>query len=620
VSKTPSHRRRLLACASSTALAAVALLPSAVRAQDAPPGEAQAAGEAVVSETTTATAGHVVYARADLSDDYNVARIGGGVTLHDDSRDNLSLWADAYSASVNDDYGQDFDAGSLGLAFRRRATETTSWGANAFVDIGEVDGSDDTLAQVSVGADVVRRLEGDRNPSVQVGGNFYVPLDDYTDVAKFGVLDVAPQLGADAFVRYERDLAPDSALRLNLTAGAFDYVGGDDAENLAGVVGSAGLSYAPAAWRGFAASAEVGVRYANGGDGQFNADERTTAFLGVQLSYSWGGARTTTRRVSRDAASFDPPRDCVIARDGDGVAHYDCTRPVIAGDAGVNAKAGVVHERLPLPPPSVEERTVRGAGLRQTAPIRNVGFRAPFAPVRRARGFGIEEPTSPPPPSSPPESPPESPPSPPESPPPSPPVSPPESPPASPPESPPPPPPPPPTTEVPPPSPPPPPPPPPAVPPPSPPPPPPPPPPAVPPPSPPPPPPPPPPAVPPPSPPPPPPPPPPAVPPPSPPPPPHSPHCGKPGHGKPGHGSGGGHHDDDHHHGYPDGADWSWGHGSKDRHDGWGDDDHHGSGGFQWGGHGGSHDDDDDDHGHGGGWPSAGGGGWSGWSGWGGHG
>src|SRR5262245_32697644 len=138
VAGAPGYRQRLLASAALGVVAVVALaaLAPPVRADDGavPPVSTGAQPAAETTETTEISTGHMVYLRADVFDDYGIGHIGGGFTLHEDALSAVSLWADAYAADAYDDASEDFQAGSLGLAYRRRLGEEdsrSSWGAHA---------------------------------------------------------------------------------------------------------------------------------------------------------------------------------------------------------------------------------------------------------------------------------------------------------------------------------------------------------------------------------------------------------------------------------------------------------------------------------------------------------
>ena len=361
-------------------------------ADDTPQADANAGDQAGVlrlntEDEVTPLAGNVVYGRAEAYEDYGVGAIGGGVTVAQSENSAVTLWAEHFQGYGYDDGGDNFIGGSIGTSYRKRVNENSAVGIHGFLDLGTTDDEDDILAQLSAGGDWEKFLNPEINSSIRFGGNVYVPLDDYTDVAEYGELDRAPLLGVDGFVRYERDLS-EASLRGHATAGVFDYFGRSQSTNLVGGFGALGLIYSGALPDGFAVAGDLGVRYANGGEGLFNRGDETSPYGMFQLSYSWGGDQTTTQEVVTSKA-VEPRRDCVIVREGDIPAYYDCTRPVVAGDAagGTKTKTGVVRERLPIEAPQVTTKTVRTPGVRPSTPYRNLGFGVPFAPVQRGADF-----------------------------------------------------------------------------------------------------------------------------------------------------------------------------------------------------------------------------------------
>jgi hypothetical protein len=340
-------------------------------------GADETADDTVAVTTPT---GHVVYLRADTNDDYNVGRIGAGVTVRRTESGSVSLWADGYAGVAREDGQEDFTAGSVGVAYRRQRSEADSWGVHAFVDAGQFENADDTFGQVSFGGDFARVFDPETNRTVRVGGNLYVPFDDYTDVTNYGVVDSAPLLGVDGFVEFGRDLT-DRDMRLNLTLGAFDYFSGEDSEDLRGGFASAGLAYSSGLPEGLTASGEVGVRFANGGDGFLNQDGDVSPFFGAQLSYAWGGSTVRYEEVVTRTA-IDPARDCVVVREGEGEPEYDCSEPVITDADTVGKDGQPVNETLPAATRR-ETRRVEAQGRPPVAPRRNIAFGSPFAPIHR---------------------------------------------------------------------------------------------------------------------------------------------------------------------------------------------------------------------------------------------
>jgi hypothetical protein len=384
----------LTSAALGVVLTTLVLVPPA-RAQDAQKPVPTVANQGKeTSETVATTTGGVVYLRGDFFNDFAVGTLGGGVTLHDDGRSNISLWVDAYEGEAREFGVPDFQAGSVGLQYRHSLGKTDSWGTHLFFDFGSEQSFSDTLAQVSLGGDVVHALKGAGDQTLRIGGNLYVPLDDYTNVASYGVLDTAPLLGGDGFARYGRDIAK-GALRLDVTVGAFDYGARHDSENIWGGYGSIGFSTTRGLPHGLTSSVEAGLRYANGGGGPFNQNDRTTPFLGLQLSYSWGGSRTTTERTVTQN-TVRPSRDCAVSREGDAQPEYDCSVHVQSGDAVSEArtKGGTTREVLPPPDPTIETRRLVKQGVMPMAPVRNIGFASPFTPIKRAAGFTTTPPAS----------------------------------------------------------------------------------------------------------------------------------------------------------------------------------------------------------------------------------
>lgn len=363
---------------------ALILATSTALAQDA---GAQATDQSFVFRASPAPivpfqrgVGSQIFIEAAADSDYAIAGGGFGLTIFDGSRDHVTLWGEGFRGFDIDD-GGDFYGGSIGPIFRQRIDTENAWGAYAMIDAGAADDQGDLMLSGGVGVDYEYMLSLDTVETIQLGLNGYVPLDDYSDTAEFGALDRGLQLGGDAYVRYGRDF-DDVGARVDLTVGGFGYAQSDNAEELFGGVATVGLTYWNGLPEGMALKGYVGPRYATAGDGLGNRDDKIDVLGGLGVSYSWGGDRRATRSVTTQPR-YDPPRDCVVARDENNRAVYDCQRPVVAGASG-RAKTGeMVREIIPAPQARVEQVQVTVPGAAPAKPVRHIGYGSPFTPIKR---------------------------------------------------------------------------------------------------------------------------------------------------------------------------------------------------------------------------------------------
>lgn len=368
-------------------MATTALIAATTAASAQQVGGAAPAGQSYVFRASPAPIapfqrgiGHQVFVEGDFDSSYAIAGSGFGFTVFDGVRDHLTIWAEGFRGFDIDD-GDDFYGGSIGPVFRQRVDGSNAWGAYLMADIGAADSQDDFLFSGGVGLDYEHMLALESVETLRLGVNGYFPLDDYTDVAQYGALDRAPQLGGDAYVRYGRDVL-DGGARLDLTLGGFGYAQGGASDDVFGGVATLGLTYWDQLPDGMAISGYVGPRFANAGDGAGNRDDKLDIMGGLSLSYSWGGERRATRTVTTQPR-FDPPRDCVVARDEGNRAVYDCRRPVVAGRGGTAKTGEMVRELIPAPQPRVEQVQVTVPGSAPVKPLRHIGYATPFTPVKR---------------------------------------------------------------------------------------------------------------------------------------------------------------------------------------------------------------------------------------------
>lgn len=324
--------------------------------------------------------GSQIFIESAADTDYVIAGGGFALTVFDGTRDHVTLWGEGFRGFDIDD-GEDFYGASFGPIFRQRFDVEHAWGAYAMIDAGATDDQGDLLLSGGVGVDYEYMLSLETVETLRLGVNGYIPLDDYSDVAEYGALDRAPQLGGDAYVRYGRDFEEEGA-RVDLTVGGFGYAQSDNADEVFGGVATVGLTYWNGLPQGMAIKGFVGPRYATAGDGLGNRDDKVDVLGGLGLSYSWGGERRATRSVTTQPR-YDPPRDCVVARDENDRAVYDCRRPVMAGERG-RAKTGeMVREIIPAPQPRVEQVEVTVPGAAPVKPVRHIGYASPFTPLKR---------------------------------------------------------------------------------------------------------------------------------------------------------------------------------------------------------------------------------------------
>lgn len=142
------------------------------------------------------------------------------------------------TVSLDTDAGDDFYILSAGLIYRRALTQATAMGLNAFVEAGETQNVD--FGQVTLGWEaetVWPEGEGEAS-SLMVGGNFYLPFEDYTGSG----LHQAPRVGADLFTSagWQWD---DS--RIDTVLSGYYYADTMDAQSYYGAAGDVEYRYFP---------------------------------------------------------------------------------------------------------------------------------------------------------------------------------------------------------------------------------------------------------------------------------------------------------------------------------------------------------------------------------------
>ncbi|MEQ9814171.1 MAG: hypothetical protein RLO50_15435 [Azospirillaceae bacterium] len=127
--------------------------------------------------------------------------------------------------SFDDDaFGNDHYAATLGAIYRRAMTQQTAAGINVFVDLGEY--GEQSMSQLSLGFETETvwpdEAEGESD-SWHLGGNLYLPFEDYTETLPAR----APQLGGDLYTGLGTDW---DFQRLETTLTGFYYTDTDTAE------------------------------------------------------------------------------------------------------------------------------------------------------------------------------------------------------------------------------------------------------------------------------------------------------------------------------------------------------------------------------------------------------
>jgi len=176
-----------------------------------------------------------VNGRITGTEDEVSGRLFGRLPLIDERDWYLMLHGELDFSLDGDRFGNDHYAATIGGIYRRALTERTAVGFNVFTDIGEY--AEESQGQVSLGFEVETvwpdAAAGDTD-SWFMGGNFYIPFEDYTA----DLPARAPRLGGDLYTGtgYDWDYQ-----RLEATLTGFFYDDTDTAEDFYG--GALDLGY-----------------------------------------------------------------------------------------------------------------------------------------------------------------------------------------------------------------------------------------------------------------------------------------------------------------------------------------------------------------------------------------
>lgn len=368
----PFSKRFFLRRTGGVASAVAAGLLTAASASAEPAG----ALPGPIAPTDGRGVGYQLFVDSVVDEDFATPIAGGAVPLFQDEDQLVALFGEGYFG-FELDAPDDFFGGAVGAAYRARLSEASAFGLNAFGDLGQIDS--EFVAAVGGGLEFEQILDPASVTTALLGANGYYAIDDYGDIADFGDLERAPQTGADVYLKLGRNFS--DVLRGEMTIGGFGYAGGDDSDQLLGVNGAVGGSYAGFG-ENIALTGYVGPRYANGGDGVGNSDGRLDVFGGLGLTVAFGGGKTVQNRIVEQQA-LNAPRDCVVARDPDGARFFDCQRPVQLGEGGAAKDGGFVRERLAAPAPEIRVEETFKPGVAPVRPERHIGFGTAFSPIRR---------------------------------------------------------------------------------------------------------------------------------------------------------------------------------------------------------------------------------------------
>ncbi len=275
--------------------------------------------------------------------------------------DGLLLYDLGLGVTFDDDFDAQGISARAGLVYRFRQNETSIWGVNGYLDAVKADTTGEIFGLFSVGLEYERRESGSPS-SIQAGGNYYIPFNDYTDRSRYGVLAAAPRDGVDGYISYSRDY---DGYSLRGSLEAFNYFDTSNAKSLSGY--GIGLDYE--FWKtlpeGMTATVSLGVR----DDTRANIDPSLRFGLGVDYL------------IGRDGGQTVPTRDCAIIRDADGPQRVDCSESVIASAGGdVRNKVG-----------GVVKGDARTQIVRLSPPRRNIGFGSIMTPIEyKSQGASVQ--------------------------------------------------------------------------------------------------------------------------------------------------------------------------------------------------------------------------------------
>lgn len=249
---------------------------------------------------------------------------------------------------------QSYDA-HAGLVFRKHLDDISILGFNTYVEGGRNAKNGDFMGQFSLGVEYERR-QADKKGFIQLGANAYVPFDDYTNIANFGVLNAAPRKGLDAYASFGKDF---DGFSLRGSVIGFDYAETNSARGLNGYGVDLDVEYWKNLPPGMKLNLSVGLR----DDNRTNTDAALRGALGMNWTFGkTGGGRPSTE-------------DCAVVRDALNQTTVDCGEQVIRTPGRpLYAKDGTA-----LPEEVIASPAPRGVSV--IPPRRNLGFGTPSVPI-----------------------------------------------------------------------------------------------------------------------------------------------------------------------------------------------------------------------------------------------
>jgi hypothetical protein len=254
---------------------------------------------------------------------------------------NLWMYDLSVSAIRNEESGAVAGFASAGLLYRTEIAPGRVLGFNLYLDHGREAASDAWMTGASLGAEYQAAL-GNGWSFLQVGGNLYAPLGNYTDAAAFPLATAAPRRGADLYVSYGRD---DQDVGLWGTLTAFSYAEDGDVASLSGYRADLEVDFRRGLPDGTSLRGKIGVRDDN------RSDSGLDVVAGLTLDWTFG-APTARRTVAPDCA-----------------AEQDDAAGIVSCDTGRVSSAA-------------------SRGTRVERPRRNIAFGTPFVPLEPVRVAG----------------------------------------------------------------------------------------------------------------------------------------------------------------------------------------------------------------------------------------
>ena len=257
-----------------------------------------------------------------------------------------------YSSSLDPDMSTNGAALTAGIIYRSYLNDETIFGLNAYFDAGRRSDVDDFMGLASFGVEYEKRPDVWDGGFLQAGGNFYIPLDDYSNIAEYGELSSAPRSGIDGYASFGRSFDGYSWLG---SLYAFDYFETDTAFDLTGYAAEGSVEWTRGLPSGWTGSASLGIQ------DDSRIGQGAALYAGLSLDYTFGGGQ----------GRILPARDCALVRAEDGSTTVDCAESVIPNTSGtLLAKDGTAVSSAQV---ARVARVVR--------PRRHIAFGTPFTPI-----------------------------------------------------------------------------------------------------------------------------------------------------------------------------------------------------------------------------------------------